>query len=93
MPSSDRLDATAALVDSPDLSRELLALCGRFSDELFGWLERAIAAEAASRRVPLKVAVAEVHYTMAERLMYPTLLRHAELIPPDFGAVRQRSAP
>jgi hypothetical protein len=92
MSPSDHPDATAALVDSPDLSRELLALCSRFSDELFGWLDRAIAAEAASRRVPLKVAVAEVHYAMAERLLYPTLLRHAELVPPGFGGARARGA-
>lgn len=83
-------DAVPPLTDSDALSRELLTLCGRFSDELFAWLERAISAEDGTRRVPLKIAVAEVHYAMADRLLYPTLLHHPQLIPPRFGAARPR---
>jgi hypothetical protein len=89
MQPDDRPDAAAPLVDSDDLSRELVQLCTRFSDDLFAWLDKAIAREQERRRVPLKVAVSQVAYALTDRLLYPTYVHHAGLIP---EALRQPAA-
>ena len=83
MTAHESNDPAPPLVDSEELSLELVALCSRFSDELFAWTDRAVAAEDDSRRVPLKLAVSQVVYTLADRLLYPTYLHHSRLIPPE----------
>lgn len=79
----DDPNLAAPLVESEALSRELVRLCSSFSDELFTWMERAVAVEDEAHRVPLKIAVSQVVYTLTDRLLYPTYLHHDELIPPD----------
>jgi hypothetical protein len=74
-------DHPPALVDSASLNQELVALCTRFSDDLFAWMDRALVTQATDRRVPTKLAVADVAYALTDRLLYPTYANHPELLP------------
>jgi hypothetical protein len=66
-------------------SAGLVALCNRFSSDLFAWMEQAIAAEPAAHRVPIKLAVSSVAYALTERLLYPAYLQRPHLVPPEIG--------
>lgn len=83
MPAEERRDEPAPLVDSDDLSCELVQLCHRFNEDLFDWMDRALACEPEPHRVPLKVAVSQVAFALTDRLLYPTYRHHARLIPID----------
>jgi hypothetical protein len=77
-----------ALSESADLSCELVALCTRFEDELFGWLNRAVVGQPHPSEVALKQAVTEVAFTLTDRLLYPTYLRFPDLVPATLGQGR-----
>lgn len=79
-------DEPAPLVDSDDLSRELVHLCNRFTDDLFEWMDRALACEPQRHHVPLKVAVSQVAFALTDRLLYPTYRHHAAAVPADLRA-------
>lgn len=82
--AEDRIDESPrALVDSPALNGELVDLCRRFEGALFDWMDRALAAQAPARHVPLKVAVSEVAYALTDRLLYPTYLHFPQFLPPE----------
>lgn len=81
MADDSTADAPHVLVDSSALNGELVDLCTRFEDALFDWMDRALAAQPSTRHVPLKLAVSEVAFALADRLLYPTYLHFPELLP------------
>ena len=89
MSAEQRDDEPAALVDSDDLSRELVQLCNRFTGDLFDWMDRALACEPQAHHVALKVAVSQVTFALTDRLLYPSYRHHASLIPADLQAARR----
>lgn len=93
MADDSTADAPQVLVDSNVLNGELVDLCTRFESALFDWMDRALAAQPSARHVPLKVAVSEVAFALADRLLYPTYMHFPELLPahlahPSAGAAR-----
>jgi hypothetical protein len=75
-------EAQATLPLQSDAQAErLVALCNRFHAELFDWLDRTLPQEPAEHAVPLKRAVSNVAYAMAERLLYPAYLERPALVP------------
>jgi hypothetical protein len=64
-------------------AKRLVDLCNRFHAELFDWLDRTLPDEPTEHAVPLKRAVSNVAFAMAERLLYPTYLERPTLIPPQ----------
>jgi hypothetical protein len=70
-------------LQTADHAARLVDLCSRFTEDLFDWMDRAIANEPSAHRIPLKVAVSSVAMTLTDRLLYPTYLERPELIPPD----------
>ncbi|MBL8318783.1 MAG: hypothetical protein JNJ42_10280 [Burkholderiaceae bacterium] len=87
--AADSLDEhRPAVSESVDLSGELVTLCTRFEDELFGWLERALIGQPREREVALKRAVTEVAFTLTDQLLYPTYLRFPALVPASLGQGR-----
>ncbi len=83
MPAEERRDEPAPLVDSDDLSRELVQLCHRFTDDLFEWMDRALVSAPEPHHASLKVAVSQVAFALTDRLLYPTYRHHVTLIPID----------
>jgi hypothetical protein len=80
-----RVDGAAAPAPLPLNSDaqcvRLVELCNRFSTELFQWLDQTVRDEPKAHSVPLKVAVSNVAFVLAERLLYPAYLQRPQLIP------------
>jgi hypothetical protein len=81
-------DPRPAVTESANLSNELVSLCTRFEDELFGWLDRALVGQPHDREVALKRAVTEVAFVLTDQLLYPTYLRFPALVPAALGQGR-----
>ena len=64
-------------------AQHLVDLCNRFHAELFDWLDRTLPGEPTDHAVPLKRAVSDVAFAMAERLLYPAYIERPLLIPPQ----------
>lgn len=63
-------------------AQHLVELCNRFHSDLFDWLDRTLPGEPEAHAVALKVAVSNVAFAMADRLLYPAYLDRPDLIPP-----------
>lgn len=83
---ADDIETPRALVESAALNGELIDLCTRFQDQLFDWMNRAIAGQPLPRKVALKVAVSEVAFALTDRLLYPTYLSFPQLLPVELAS-------
>lgn len=80
-PDANTMPAALPLQSDAQAER-LVELCNRFHAELFDWLDRTLPQEPSEHAVPLKRAVSNVAFAMAERLLYPAYLERPALVPP-----------
>jgi hypothetical protein len=80
-PDANAMPAELPLHSDAQAAR-LVELCNRFHADLFDWLDRTLPQEPSEHAVPLKRAVSNVAFAMAERLLYPAYLERPALVPP-----------